>query len=243
MTYETFTMESFDDPASTSLPARGDYVFNALYDNRGSTEGEFENLVADSMEDARRILDNAAKILQEAKDKATLIEQQAYEKGFAQGEKDGREMGAKQLDSIVEHMERILKEIVDYKDGFARLHEKQILGLICQIAEKVVRCEVKKDKAIVREAILQAFSLSADRSEVTVKVSPEDIESVKDLRPKFFERFNDIKTVTVESDSSISPGGCLLETAFGHVDARIENQLEKIADCIREAYEQGSEKS
>jgi len=130
--------------------------------------------------------------------------------------------------------------MITYKDEFVKVHEKGILDLVCRIAQKVVCGRAEVDQAIVRETIFRTFALAADRSEMTVKVNPADVEYIKDIRPSFFERIKDLKSITIESDPTVSPGGCVLETAFGHVDGRLENQLEKIAESVKEAYSQQS---
>jgi flagellar assembly protein FliH len=236
---EPFKMESFDTEHSSSISERdGDYVFRTFFDDDSNHAVSFEHMLPDSTEAAQKILDNAETIVKEAKDKTASIEQEAYEKGFAQGEKDGAEIGLKKIDKILENIRYVLEEMVAYKNEFLKLHEEAILDLICCIATKVVQGRFEIDNKIVRETIFQAFELAADRSEIAVKVSPEDIEYVKDLRPEFFERIKDLKSITIESDATISPGGCLLETAFGHVDGRIDSQMKKIADSVKDAFAQ-----
>lgn len=234
--YEPFNMESFDEPSSISDSQGGHYAFEALLDENSSGPS-FESMMADSIQGAQKVLDNAKKIVSEAKSRAASIEQEAYEKGFAQGERDGKEMGGKKLEKLLENIQKVLGEMVDYKEKFIGLHEKEMLDLICKIAGKLVHNRVLIDKSIVRENIFQAFRLCSDRSEITVKVSPEDVEYVKDMRPEFFEHFKDIKSVTIESAPNIMPGGCQIETAFGLVDGGIDSQLEKIAASLKEASE------
>jgi flagellar assembly protein FliH len=128
--------------------------------------------------------------------------------------------------------------MVSYKSEFIKLYEKEILHLIFHIAEKVVRGKVKIDQTVVRETILEAFNLVVDRSEVTIRISPEEIEYVKEIRGEFLARIKDLRSITVESDPSVNPGGCLMETVFGHIDARLENQLEKIARAVEQTLEE-----
>ena len=65
--------------------------------------------------------------LQDSRDKANLLEQEAYEKGFAQGEKDGFELGEKKAVKIVEKIENILVEMTRLREAILRHHEKDIL--------------------------------------------------------------------------------------------------------------------
>lgn len=233
---EPFKMQPFDGQEYALVSQSDGQVFRPFYEDYENEGGAFENMVPDTTDDAQKIIDNAEKIVAEAKNKAATIEQNAYEKGFAQGEKDGREIGTKKIDKILEDIQRVSEKMIAYKDEFAQVHEKAVLDLVGRIAQKVVCGRAEVDHTIVRETIFRAFALAADRSETTVRVSPSDVEYIKDLRPSFFERFKDLKSITIESDPTISAGGCVLETAFGDIDGRVESQLDKITQSVKEAY-------
>jgi flagellar assembly protein FliH len=237
-----YQMECFDGPGPSSASKTDSCVFEAFCDSDNCEVDVFQYMSSDGRESAKEVAGKAAarveEIVAEAKNKASSIERDSYEKGFAQGEKDGQEMGTKKLEKVLERIHQALQEIVAYKQEFIKLHEKETLDLVCRIAEKIVRGRVKIDRGIIRETIFEALNLVADRSEVTVKVSPEDIEYVKELRPEFFDRITDLKSITMEPDPSISPGGCAMETAFGHVNARLESQLEKITAAVMQTFEE-----
>ncbi len=223
--YNLFEMESFDKPGHSSSSGTDTSRFEALYDV-DSDHTAFQPSSFDGQQDP----------IAEAKQKAALIERQAYDKGFAQGEKDGMEVGTKKVDKTLDRINQTLQEMSSYWQEFIKLNEKEILGLICRIAEKVVHGQVKVDHTVVRETILEALNLAAERTELTVRISAEDVEYVKEVRPEFFDRVKELKSMTIESDASVSPGGCYMETAFGQVDARLESQLSKITKAVERAY-------
>ena len=235
--YEILEMESFDMPDHSSAPDTRGGTFEPSHAGSGDDNTLRFMPLFDGGEDDR---EKADRIIEEAKRKASLIESESYEKGFSQGEKDGFEMGTKKLEKSLDRIHGTLQDIDAYGQEFIKRYEKEILHLICAIAEKVVRGGVNVDNQIVREAILEAFSLAADRSEVTVRVNPEEVEYVKEIRPEFFDRISDLKSITIESDPSITRGGCFMETTFGNVDARLETQLEKIANAVEHAFEEES---
>lgn len=239
---ETFEWKPFDAPdAGRSLVVTDVAVFRNFWNDNEVEGGSFQYVPSDGRECAEETVAKAKmeaeRIVREAKRHATFMEQQGYEKGYAQGEKDGREMGAKKLDTILDRINGVLKEILECRKEFVRLYEKQALDLICRIAEKVVRGRIEVDSDVVRGAILGALELAADRTEVTLKVNPEDIEYVKELRPEFFNQITDLKSISMETDPSVSKGGCVMETGFGHVDASVESQLEKITTAVKQAFE------
>lgn len=229
--FETLEIESFDMPDSSSDPGTRRETFEPSYTGVGDRDTFQPMSLFEDREKADGIIDEARK-------KATEIESKAYEKGFAQGEKDGLEMGAKKLEKIFERIHGIMENMVAYRQEFVKKYEKEMLRLVSAVAGKVVRGTAKLDKQIVRESILEAFNLAADRSKVTVRVNPEEIEYVKEIRPEFFDRVSELKSITIESDPSISLGGCFMETTFGNVDGRIEAQLDKIANAVEQVLEE-----
>ncbi len=237
--HEAYQMESFDITGGTSAGKGDGYVFEAFYNSGGGADGSFDYMISNSVECAEEIVAKAEEVINEAKKKVDLIERDAYEKGFTQGEKDGLEIGGKRVDKILEKIEQVLQEVVKYKKTFMAKCEEEALGLIQRIAEKVVHGLARADHEIVRKNIYEAFRLVADCSEVTVRISHEDMDYVKELRPEFFDRINGLKSITMESDPSITPGGCYMETAFGDVDGRLETQLEKIAAAMENSFKQG----
>jgi flagellar assembly protein FliH len=247
---EILEMESFDishprlapntrrstfEPSYARSGDGNTFRFMPLFDDMEEDDGE-DDVEEDDGEKANRIIE-------EAKRRTSLIESEAYEKGFAQGEKDGFEMGSRKLEKILDRILGILQDMVAYRQEFVKKYEKEMLHLIRAIAEKVVRVAVKADSQIVRQTILEAFSLAADRSEVTVRVNPQEVEFVKEIRPEFFDRISELKSITIESDPSITRGGCFMETTFGNVDARLETQLQKITKAVEHAFEEESVKS
>ena len=234
---EILKMESFHMSDSHQAPDTRRSTFEPSY--AGSSDDDtvrFLPLFDDRADDRADDREKANGTIEETRKKASLIESEAYEKGFAQGEKDGFEMGTKKLEKILDRIHGTLQDMLAYRQEFMKRYENEMLDLICVIAGRIVRRAVTLDNQIVRETILEAFSLAADRSEVTVRVNPEEVEYVKEIRPEFFDRISELKSITIESDPSITRGGCFMETSFGKVDGRLETQLEKIGNAVEQAF-------
>jgi len=43
-----------------------------------------------------------------------------------------------------------------------------------------------------------------------------------------------IKGITVMEDATIERGGCIIETDFGHIDAKISSQMHEIEEKIQD---------
>ena len=172
--------------------------------------------------------------IKDAQGKAALLEQEAYEKGFAQGERDGLELGEKKAAKFVEKIENLFMKSIPLKDEIIKQHEREILDLIFAIAGKIVHHQIEFDESTVKDTILSALKLSVQKSKIVIRVNPKDYDFVEKLRPDLFAKFNEVKSIIISSDQSISRGGCFLETPGGDVDARVEAQLEKIRQSLEE---------
>jgi len=213
-------MESLESP---SLPREEDKADFVSLQTGGEEDEDFVPF-DESGDNHKRV--------KKAQDKAALIEQEAYEKGFAQGEKDGLELGEKKALKVVENIENFFTEMSNLRKEIVKQDEKKIVEIIFSIANKIVHRQIGLDEKAIGETVVKALHLAAEKSEIALRVNPEDFDYVERLRPEFFAKFEELKSITVTSDPSITRGGCFLETPCGDVDARIETQLEKIYQCL-----------
>jgi len=179
---------------------------------------------------------NEDDILIEAQAKTVLLEQEAYEKGFAQGEKDGFEIGEKKACKWIENIEKLFIELGHLKNEIIKQSEKEILGIIFSVTEKIVHHQMGSADGALSETIFRAINLAVDKSKIVFSVNPEDYDFVEKLKPELFVKIKEMKSMIVTSDPSVSRGGCLLETSCGDVNASVESQLEKIQQCLEESY-------
>jgi flagellar assembly protein FliH len=171
-----------------------------------------------------------------AEEKMVLLEKEAYEKGFAQGEKDGFELGETKANKVTENIENLLDDMTRLKSRLVKRYEKDILETIFAIAKKVIHTHMQMEETAVRDTILEALKLTTEKRDIILKINPEDFEFVEKLRPELFSRHMNVKSIAITSDPTITRGGCLLETPSGDVDASIETQLDSLHQSLKDAY-------
>jgi flagellar assembly protein FliH len=69
---------------------------------------------------------------------------------------------------------------------------------------------------------------------VVIRVNLADLELTSAHVSDFLKIVENVKSVTVLEDSSVDRGGCIIETDFGQIDARISSQLNEIEERILE---------
>lgn len=176
--------------------------------------------------------DLEAKALKEVREKALMIEKEAYEKGFEQGEKDGRELGLKRLEVVIGQMKNVLLEIERQKREFPHACENEMLKLTLSLGKRIFR----QGGFLYEEAIIavlrEAFEYVTDRGKVCVHLHPADYQYLLAHPGKAPFSLDEKEGIKLVADPSITRGGCLIDTSFGEVDATFESQFDEMVSLI-----------
>lgn len=181
-----------------------------------------------------------ARILREVKERVNLIEKEAYEKGFAQGERDGLEMGQKRVEAILHQLKNIIHEIEQQREALYHLYEKEMLQLVFSLSKKIIHHEVSIQPEIILKTLQEALQYLVVQKKVTLHLNPVDYQYLSTHLEKSPLPLGDQGKVKVMEDPSITRGGCLLETPYGKIDATLESQFEEIVSFIwkrRESFD------
>lgn len=188
----------------------------------------------------------ASRILEEAKADAEAIRKQARLEGLEEGkaavsgrveqqlEEEIRKARSREVANLVKTLQTLISEVNDWRDTLARDAKEQLISLAVNIAGSVVKREVKCSDDVARLNVEEAIRLSARRSKLLIRISEMDmtmLETLLDEQP--FVQDSD-SAVEVVPSSEILPGGCLIESPSGSVDARIETQLREIEKVLLE---------
>lgn len=67
-----------------------------------------------------------------------------------------------------------------------------------------------------------------------MRVNLEDVKLTTAHINEFIQHVENVKGITVLEDSTVEKGGCVVETDFGSIDARISSQLTELENKILE---------
>ncbi|MEK6576319.1 MAG: FliH/SctL family protein [Nitrospirota bacterium] len=170
-------------------------------------------------------------------DKALSAEKEAFQRGYEAGEKAGVEAAKKRLEGAINGIVLLIEGLKDLNRQIYEEGEMKIVALAICIAEKVIHSELKQNPEIIVNVVRAALKKVLDREMLTIKVNPKDFEVLNRYRPELIASTNEKRGLTIEWDDSIMPGGCMIETNHGEVDARIDKQLEEISLDLKEEIE------
>jgi len=161
------------------------------------------------------------------------IEEKAYAKGFARGEREGIESGNEKIELVVNSITKGLSELIKIRQDIYLETEQEIVKLAMTIARKIVGNEIRVNKDTVVNVVKESLKKVEGNEKVKVKLSRKDLQFIKSEKPAIIDKITNIENVAFEMDESIPHGGCIIETESGDIDARIEKQFQ----AVEEAFE------
>lgn len=194
------------------------------------TEFRFQPLAyhEPDMEPTPGMIEEAKGIVGEARKKAQHIERQAYEEGFQQGQKDGREVGERSLDQQVQQFREMVHALAREKEELFRQREKELLELVLSVSRKIVARELQLQPEAIQEIVAGGFRILADTEDVKLRINPQDHEILQWASQESWP-----PGVELVPDGTIHPGGFMMETASGDIDGTLKNRWAAVAQMIQ----------
>jgi len=171
----------------------------------------------------------AEQIVRKAMEESEQIKEHAKESGLEEARRIAEETAS---DKVKEAMET-LNQAVGERKRIIKDAEGEILRLALKVAEQIIKSEVSLHRDVSLNIVSDAISRVSDREQVIIKVNREDIENIKKYKDRIGSIVDGIKSLSIVEDSAVEPGGCVIETNLGYVDARISTKLAAIEEAFR----------
>ncbi|MCH8156807.1 MAG: hypothetical protein IID18_03480 [Nitrospinae bacterium] len=243
---EVRVFELTDLLSSTSKESRS-FVYDSKtarnfdQSNVGKAKEGVKELMADAIAKAKTLAI-------EIKDKAR---KQGYKEGYDAGFKKGEDAAKAEFSPFLETIHNLIRELSGFRKMMYSKAEREMIEMVVDMAKKVLRHELSTREDSVQQMILLAMSAVLDKENMTIRINPSDKGYAEAFRPELHHLFGEIKNITFEAQSGIERGGCIIESNFGTVDARIsqvDEQIDKILNLTpalpvpEESAEPSSEK-
>lgn len=173
-------------------------------------------------------------LISTAERKAGEVETLAYEKGLAEGKEEGFRKGQEESERLITRLHDIINKAIEKRNDILEDTEGQLVQLVLQISKKVIKVISENQKNIVINNIVQALQKLKTKVDVVIRVNLRDLKMTTEHTKEILEMAENAKSIRVFEDTSVDPGGCIIETDIGKIDARITSQLQEIEDRILE---------
>ncbi len=169
------------------------------------------------------------------------------QEGFKKGEAEGKAAAQAQIKEAVmaerqafqgnvtpvtTMLQDLANIINEHRQSIITQAESDLLLLSVDIAKRLVGRELSVDKEVIRPIAIEAISLVTERSNILVRVNPDDLAVMEDEVPNLQLIFPDLGLVKVEADETVERGGLMAVTRENEVDMRLSTRLASIEDAI-----------
>ncbi len=163
--------------------------------------------------EAKELLDHVKEDAEQYKLKIAAdcekLKENAIKEGFEQGYSEW-------LDKIADLDEEIKKVRIDT--------EAVIIPIAMKAAKKIVGRELEISQKTVVDIISNSLKAVATHKRIKLYVNKKELELMEKHKEEIKKIFEHLETLSILSQEDIMPGGCIIETEGGIINAQLENQ-------------------
>lgn len=204
------------------------------------------NIVEAAQEKARHLLEQTnieiANQLATAKTEAEALRQQAQQAGFDQGYQAGLQQGQNagkqewqvEIERTVAQTNRLAEELQKEAERVFLEAEQEIIAIALATAQKILLREIDDNPMTVLPIVRSALEKVRDQEKIVIRVHPDDYELLLQAKRDLQMIIGREQALNLVADQTIGRGGCMIDTMYGTVDAKIDTQFETIKKMLQE---------
>jgi flagellar assembly protein FliH len=189
--------------------------------------------------------DEADKIIEAARQKAGEIEassrsafeterREAEESGRLAGREAGFTEGKAEVERLIQRTQTVLERAQNKRAEILAEIEQEVIDLVLLISRKVIKVISENQRNVVISNVVQALRKVKGRGNIIIHVNMADVKLSTEHVKEFITLVEGAKSIQVVEDTTVDQGGCVIETDFGEIDARISSQLRELETKILE---------
>lgn len=179
-----------------------------------------------------------SQVEKQAIEKIKSVQEAAYKEAYALGLEEGSKKAFsdnnKDILAKLQLLDDLLVTVGKMKMDILAQNEVHIMKLIYDLACRLALMEIDKNEARILPVIRHAVELAQSEENVVVRLSKADFDFIETFRESAKKDFEFVKKLKFEQSSEIRPGGCVVETNFGVIDAKMEERISKLWNTIEE---------
>ncbi|WP_258525516.1 FliH/SctL family protein [Paenibacillus sp. YN15] len=160
--------------------------------------------------------------------------QSGFQQGFQAGQEQAEVKVLEQYDQLLGDARTVLEQAYDLKRQIIQESEPFLVELATAIAGKIIQRELSSNPQWVIEMTKGVLARKREKGTVTLCVSPKQFAYIRDARDELKLSVDSQAELEILPDSTIDDFGCVVRTAFGSIDARVDTQLKEIKLALQQ---------
>jgi len=157
----------------------------------------------------------------------------AYQEGFDEGLGKGAEEGRSRFEAIATKLGGILDHIQGEREKMFGSYRQEIVELVLQIAERVVRVERDTVASLLGENLRLLLEDCASKDETVLHLNPADLENVSRY---LVDKGGALPRHRLKTDPAVPPGECRVRSKSLNLDLSFAKRFEAIRDRLRAKF-------
>jgi flagellar biosynthesis/type III secretory pathway protein FliH len=160
--------------------------------------------------------------------------QKSYDKGFEDGQVSEMAVARAEIRKFNEKMrsmEGVIQEFEKDIDKLLKHLQTSVISISQKAASHIMRSELLTNLDAVSNRLSKVIETAADQNLVSIRLSPETIQDLESANFKLSGI--DSSKVSVVPDQSLELGDCVIETDYGFLEAKVEDELDKLMQQLR----------
>ncbi len=165
-------------------------------------------------------------------------EREGYAEGFEQGRSQGFPAEQLRLEPSRSLLRQIRKMLEERDKSMGCRAEQDAANLAVIVAREMIRNEIDNHPQRAVSIARQALQIVKGMEHLRIRANPADKVRAQALVSEITSGVGSNASIQIVCDPSVQQGGCLIESDFGIIDARIDKQLAAMADGLARMFEQ-----
>lgn len=174
----------------------------------------------------------AIQIVEQAKAEAELIARQIKEQAKQEGWQEGISASEDEAERIRQQAREVLQQAREIYRHTLNKMEPEIVDLAVDIAERVVMTQLAVEPQTVMEIARECMELVKNRPLVNIYVNHADLHIVEEGKNQLLQGLPGKVELNILVDNGVKPGGCLIETDQGQVDATMDTRWQEVLKAL-----------
>lgn len=195
-----------------------------------------EQQVRTASEEAEALLAEAREQIetwwQEKREQDEHLVEAVKSDGFSQGYEEGKLQAEQELkekvDRMMQEASAVLQQAYVEKERIIQESEPFLVELSCAIAEKIIDKQLSLEPEYTVELIKSSLARKREQGEITLCVAPAQFAFVQAAREELTLAIDSQAELQILPDPTVKDRGCVIRSAYGSIDARIDTQLAEI---------------
>lgn len=213
--------------------------------------GIIENEIRLATEQLDLLKNQQAKLIETAKneieteknnwqqEKKVWIEK-AKEEGYMEGFSTGKEQAFQEYRDLIDQTNSIVRRANEEYDAIVAKSDETIINLAIHVAEKILNQKIQEDSKAFLNIVKTAAKELQDQSDISIYLHPNKYSFILEHKQELTQILENNMKLSIYVKEELDIDACIIEHAFGQIDASIDTQLNQIKQILQDVVQENS---